>query len=349
MVMVCSLEPNLIVGHQSLEVKAAYIEHTGGPENIIHGDLPDPRPSAGQVRVRVGAVSVNPIDTYVRGGMVAAELPMPFVVGSDFAGTVEAVGEGVTEWKSGDRVWGANQGGHGRQGTSSELACVGAEWLHTIPEGVSDESAAAAALVGITAHIGVVMRAKVQAGETIFVNGGAGGVGSMVVQMAKALGARVIATAGSDERVAKAKALGAEEGINYRTNDVAERVRELAPTGVEVIWETRRETDFDWAIGLLAKHGRMVVMAGRDARPVLPVGPFYVKDCALHGFAMFNYTAAEQQPCGEDINRWLSEGKLKANIDRVLPLREAAAAHRLQEENTIGMAGTLAGKIVLKP
>jgi NADPH2:quinone reductase len=143
--------------------------------------------------------------------------------------------------------------------------------------------------------------------------------------------------------------LGAEEGINYRTNDVAERVRELAPTGVEVIWETRRETDFDWAIGLLAKHGRMVVMAGRDARPVLPVGPFYVKDCALHGFAMFNYTAAEQQPCGEDINRWLSEGKLKANIDRVLPLREAAAAHRLQEENTIGMAGTLAGKIVLKP
>ena len=154
MVMVCSLEPNLIVGHQSLEVKAAYIEQTGGPGNIIHGDLPDPRPSAGQVRVRVGAVSVNPIDTYVRGGMVAAELPMPFVVGSDFAGTVEAVGEGVTEWESGDRVWGANQGGHGRQGTSAELACVGAEWLHAIPEGVSDESAAAAALVGITAHIG---------------------------------------------------------------------------------------------------------------------------------------------------------------------------------------------------
>ena len=101
----------------------------------------------------------------------------------------------------------------------------------------------------------------------------------------------------------------------------------------------------DWAIGLLAKHGRMVVMAGRDARPVLPVGPFYVKDCALHGFAMFNYTAAEQRPCGEDINRWLAEGKLKANIDRVLPLSEAAAAHKLQEENTIGLAGTLAGKI----
>ena len=330
-------------------MKAAYIEETGGPEKIIFGELPDPSPGAGEVLVRVGAASVNPIDTYVRGGMVTAELPMPFVVGSDLAGTVEAVGESVTRFQSGDRVWGANQGGHGRQGTSAELACVGEERLHSTPEGVSDEDAAAVALVGITAHIGVVLRAKVQEEETIFVNGGAGGVGSMVVQMARALGARVIATAGSDERVAKAKAFGADEGINYKIEDVAAQVRELAPDGVDVLWETRRETDLDWAIGLLAKRGRMVVMAGRDARPMLPVGPFYVKDCALHGFAMFNYPAEEQCQCGDDINRWLADGKLKTNIDRVLPLSETAEAHRLQEENTIHLAGTLAGKIVLKP
>jgi NADPH2:quinone reductase len=330
-------------------MNAAYIEETGGPENLKFGDLPDPTPTAGEVLVRVGAVSVNPIDTYVRGGMVETELPMPFIVGSDLAGTVEAVGEGVTQWKTGDRVWGANQGGHGRQGTAAELACVGADWLHAIPEGVSDEDAAAVALVGITAHIGLVLRAQVVAGETVFVNGGAGGVGSMVVQIAKALGARVIATAGSDERVAKAKAFGADEGINYKTEDVAARVLEWAPDGVDVLWETRRETDFDWAIGLLAKRGRMVVMAGRDARPMLPVGPLYVKDCSVYGFAMFNYTAEEQRPCGDAINRWLAEGKLKANIDRVLPLSEVAAAHQLQEENTIGLAGTLAGKIVLKP
>ena len=330
-------------------MKAAYIEETGGPENLKYGDLPDPTPTAGEVLVRVGAVSVNPIDTYVRSGMVATELPMPFVVGSDLAGTVEAVGEGVTQWKTGDRVGGANQGGHGRQGTAAELACVGADWLHAIPEGVSDEDAAAVALVGITAHIGLVLRAQVVAGETVFVNGGAGGVGSMVVQIAKALGARVIATAGSDERVAKAKAFGADEGINYKTEDVAARVLKWDPEGVDMLWESRRETDFDWAVGLLAKRGRMVVMAGRDARPMLPVGPLYVKDCSVHGFAMFNYTAEEQRPCGDAINRWLAEGKLKANIDRVLPLSEVAAAHRLQEENTIGLAGTLAGKIVLKP
>jgi len=330
-------------------MKAAYIEETGGPEKIIVGELPDPSPVTDEVLVRVEAASVNPIDTYVRSGMVPAELPMPFVVGSDFAGTVEAVGEGVTRFQPGDRVWGANQGGHGRQGTFSELACVSEEWLHSVPVGVKEEDAAAIALVGITAHIGVVLRAKVQEGETVLVNGGSGGVGSMVVQMAKALGARVIATAGSDERVVKAKAFGADEGINYKTLDVGKQVLELSPNGVDVLWETRRETDLDWAIGLLAKRGRMVVMAGREARPMLPVGPFYVKDCALHGFAMFNYSANEQRQCGGDINRWLTEGKLKANIDRVLPLDEAAEAHHLQEESTIHLAGTLAGKIVLKP
>jgi len=330
-------------------MQAAFIEHTGGPEVIQFGELPDLLPQPGEVLVRVGASSVNPIDTYVRGGMVAAELPVPFVVGSDLAGTVEAVGEGVTEFAVGDRVWGANQGGHGRQGTAAELACVGAEWLHATPEGISDEEATAVALVGITSHIGLVLKANLQPGETVFVNGGAGGVGSMVVQISKAIGAQVIATAGSNERVAKAAELGADEVLNYKTDDVTARVAEIAPDGVDVLWETRRETDLDWAVSILAKRGRLVLMAGREARPVLPVGPLYVKDCSVHGFAMFNYPAAEQRRCGDDLNRWLAEGKLRANIDRVLPLSDAAEAHLLQEANTIGLAGTLAGKMVLTP
>ena len=329
-------------------MQAAYITETGGPEQIQVGELPNPKPGAGEVLVRVQAASVNPIDTYIRGGLVPMELPMPFVIGSDLAGEVIEVGEGVSGWTAGDRVWASNQGLLGRQGTSAERACVAADYLHAIPENVSAEDAAAVALVGITAHIGMVLRAKVQAGETVLVNGGAGGVGSMVVQIGKALGARVIATAGSDDRVAKAKKLGADEVIHYNTEDVTARVQALAPDGVNVLWETRREADFEWAVPLLAKRGRMVVMAGREARPVFPVGPFYVKDCELHGFAMFNYSAAEQRQCGEDLNRWLAEGKLRANIDRTLPLAEAAVAHRLQEENTIHGAGTLAGKIILK-
>ncbi|MFT4690554.1 MAG: NADPH2:quinone reductase [Limisphaerales bacterium] len=330
-------------------MQAAYINEPGPPENIFYGELPDPEPGAGQVLVRVAAVSVNPIDTYIRSGAVAVSLPKPFVVGNDLAGTVEAVGSGVTDFRQGDRVWCSNQGIAGRQGTFSELAAVNSEWLHPLPDSVAFEDAAAVALVGITAHLGVVRRARLAAGETIFVHGGSGGVGSMVVQMAKAIGARVITTAGSDERVAKCRELGADLAINYKSQSIAEAVSEFAPDGVNVFWETRRDTDFEAIIPLLTKHGRVVVMAGREARPVLPIGPFYVKDCELHGFAMFNYDAHEQRASAIAVNEWLSAGKLRANIDRVLPLSETAAAHRLQEDNTIRCLGSLAGKIVLRP
>jgi NADPH:quinone reductase len=121
------------------------------------------------------------------------------------------------------------------------------------------------------------------------------------------------------------------------------------PGGVNVWWETTREPDFETAIGALAFRGRMVLMAGREARPAFPVGPFYTRDCSLHGFVMFMAPPDEQRAAAKDINRWLSEGKLKPKIDRVLPLSEAATAHRVQEENTIGEKGTLSGKIVLKP
>ncbi len=330
-------------------MKAAYIENPGPPEVITFGDLPNPEPQGTQVLVKVGAVSVNPIDTYIRNGAKFWDLPMPFIVGCDLAGTVEAVGSEVKNLKPGDRVWGSNQGLLGRQGTFSEFAVVDEEWLYLTPEGVSDEQAAAIALVGITAHLGLVNEVGLQAGETIFVHGGTGGVGAMVVQMAKALGARVITTGGSDEKIQICKELGADIAINYKTQDTVSVLKEAAPDGVNVFWETLREPNFDQIVEVLARRGRIVVMAGRDARPELPVGPFYVKGCSLHGFVMFAFTSEEQRACAADINRWLSEGKLNARIDRVLPLAEAAAAHRLQEENTLGKVGTLAGKIVLKP
>jgi NADPH:quinone reductase len=170
-----------------------------------------------------------------------------------------------------------------------------------------------------------------------------------VVQMAKLLGARVIATAGSEPKAQICRDLGADVVINYKTQDVDAAIKEVAPDGVNVWWETLREPNFERTVPLLAKRGRMVVMAGRDARPAFPVGPFYVKDCSLHGFAMFNATPRELRAAANDINHWLAEGKLKARIDRVLPLSQAAEAHRLQEESTIRKSGVLAGKIVLKP
>jgi NADPH2:quinone reductase len=329
-------------------MKAAAIKHTGPPEAIEIMDLPQPAVAAGQVLVRVEAVDVNPIDTYVRSGMVAMPLPLPYIIGCDLAGVVEAVGPNVSNLKPGMRVWGSNQGLLGRQGTFAEFAAVDAQWLYPTPTEVSSEAAAALALVGITAHLGLVRDAKLKAGETLFVNGGSGGVGSVVVQMAKAIGARVVTTAGSIENLNLCREFGADLAVNYKDEDVDAQIKEFAPQGVNVFWETQREPNFDRAVSLLAPRGRMVIMAGRDARPQFPVGPFYVKGCSLFGFAMFNATPEEQQAAAADINRWHASGQLKANIDRVLPLEQAAAAHRLQEENTIHKAGTLTGKIVLK-
>ena len=330
-------------------MKAAYIEATGPPENIRYGDLPTPEPKAGQVLVRVDAVAVNPIDTYLRSGAIKMELPKPFIVGCDLAGTVEQVGPEATRYRAGDRVWGSNQGLLGRQGTFAEYAVVDEPWLYPLPDGVDSQTAAANALVGITAYLGLVRDARLRAGEMLFVNGGTGGVGSTVVQMAKALGARVITTAGTDEKVACCRELGADLVVNYKTADVDAAIREFAPQGVDVWWETLREPDLERSIGLLAMRGRMIVMAGRESRPTFPVGPFYVKDCSLHGFAMFNAPPEEQQEAGKAINGWLQSAALKPRIDRVLPLAETAAAHRLQEENTLGKQGSLAGKIVLTP
>jgi NADPH2:quinone reductase len=330
-------------------MKAAYIEKTGPPENIIIGERPTPEPTGNQVLVRVGAAALNPVDTYIRNGTIKMDIPLPFIVGCDLAGVVEKVGPTARRFKTGDRVWGSNQGLLGRQGTFAEYAAVEEEWLYPTPDGVSDEAAAACALVGITAHLGLVRDAQLKKGETLFVNGGTGGVGSMVVQMSKAIGARVITTAGSDEKVQACRETGADAAINYKSEDVAARVKEFAPQGVNVWWETLREPNFDQAVPLLAARGRMILMAGRDARPQFPVGPFYVKGCRLMGFAMFNATPEEQRTAADDINRWLAAGKIKSRIDRVMSLDQAGSAHRLQEENTVGKAGTLAGKIVIKP
>lgn len=333
-------------------MKAAFIETTGAPDMIRYGDLPDPVVGRGQVLVRVRACAVNPIDTYVRAGIVAMPLTFPFVVGCDLAGEVVAVGPGVDGLKPGDRVWGSNQGLLGRQGCFSELAAVDATWLYRTPAGVSDRDAAAGALVGITAHLGLVTHARLAAGETIFVNGGSGGVGSMVVQIAKRLGARVVATASHDAGITRLAGYGVDAVIDRRQcgdrDAFAAAVRAAMPGGANVWWEALREPDFDQIVSLLADRGRIVLMAGREARPTLPVGPFYVKEAVLMGFVMFKASWQEQAACAADLHRWMAGG-LRAPIGAVLPLAETAAAHRLQEEGTIGRTGRLDGKIVVEP
>ena len=180
-------------------------------------------------------------------------------------------------------------------------------------------------------------------------HGGTGGVGAMVLQMAKRAGARVIATAGSNEKAVRCRELGADTVINYKTENELEAILKAAPEGVDVFWETLREPNIEGIVSVMKERGRIVIMAGRDARPEFPVGPFYVKCLQLFGFVMFKASADELRACANDINQWLADGTLKSQISRTLPLSEAANAHQLQEDNTLGKEGSIAGKIILIP
>lgn len=329
-------------------MKAAYIEATGPAEAIEVGTLMDPEPGPGEVLVRVGYAALNPIDIYLRSGFIPMPMAFPYVVGCDLAGRVERVGPGVTRYREGDRVWGSNQGLLGRQGTCAELASVHQDWLYPTPDSVPDRDAAAMALVGITAHVGLFQCGRLKAGEVVYVAGGSGGVGSMVIQMAKAAGARVVTSAGSDDKLKLCTDLGADLAINYKTGDVPAKIREFATEGVDVWYETQREPNLEVSIPLLRPRGRMILMAGRTAKPTLPLGAFYPRGCSIHGFAMFNCTPEEQSRSAEDMNRWAAAKTMRVLIGKEFSLDETAAAEAYLEANTLHGAGTLTGKIVIR-
>lgn len=331
-------------------MKAAYINKPGPCNEIIVGEMPTPELMQDEYLIRIKAIALNPIDIYIRAGTIAMPLPKQFISGCDFAGVVESVGENCSRFKEGDRVWGSNQGLLGRQGTSAEFAAIKEDWLYPSPEGVDDQQLAATSLVGITAHLGLFRNVNLKAGETIFVNGGTGGVGSMVVQMAKAIGAKVITTVGSSAKEELCRSWGADKVINYKTDDILKEVKDYTSNqGVNVWFETQREPDFFKIVDLMTARGRIIIMAGRTAQPLFPVGPFYVKGLTLTGFAMFNATPDEQRRCANDINAWLASGKLRSHIGAAFPLSKAAEAHKILEENTLKGAGTLSGKVILLP
>ena len=332
-------------------MKAALSRQTGSPSVIEFGEVPKPEPRPTEVLVKVGAVSVNPIDTYIRAGAVSMISQFPYIIGSDLAGTVEAIGSEIKRFKVGDRVWGSNQGLFGRRGTFAEYCSVDERWLYPTPAKESDSEAAAGALVGLTAHMGLFLHAGLGPGEVVFVNGGAGGVGSAVVQLAKAAGAFVITTGGSEQSFAICKKMGADLVLDYNNHQLDDQIRafSLPHGGVHLWFETQREPMLDRTVSLMAPRGRIVLMAGRAARPEFPVGPFYVKDLRIIGFAMFNGAPEEQRAAAEKLNTLYEFDRWKPLIGKTLPLSDAAIAHELQEANTLQKQGTVRGKIVLIP
>lgn len=332
-------------------MRAAFIKEQGAPDVLRVDEIETPRPKSGEILVKVGAAALNPIDTYIRSGAIPLPIEFPYIPGCDFAGQVEAVGNGVKRFKVGDRVWGSNQSLFGRQGTFAEYIAVHEDWAYATLDEMTDDDAAAAALTGITAHLGLFLHGQLQKDEIVFVNGGTGGVGSMVVQFAKAAGAHVITTAGTNEKRELAASLGADLVLDYRSDSLDDNIRAYCDGhgGIDVWWETQRQPSLPRTIGLMKKRGRIILMAGRDAEPQFPLGQFYTNDLRLLGFAMFNASPFEQQHCAEQMNEWYQRDLWRPVIGAEFSLDEAAAAHKLQEENTLGDASSLVGKILVKP
>ncbi|WP_277829519.1 NADPH:quinone reductase [Speluncibacter jeojiensis] len=322
-------------GDVPAQMTAAYITEPGTADAIRVGPLPTPRPAADQVLVRTEALVVNHVDTFVRSGAYRTALPSPFVIGRDLVGTVVQVGSTATGFAVGDRVWCNSLGHGGRQGSFAQYAAVPAERLYRLPDGVDAESAAAVLHTAATAHLGLFREAGLRVGETIIVGGAAGGVGSCVVQLAAAAGARVIATA-RPEDADWCRGCGAAEVVDYRDPELFARLAELAPDGADVYWDNAGVHDLEHAVPLLARRGRIIAMAGMSTMPTLPVGQLYVRDASIRGFAISNAGVDDLAAAAKVVNHGLKSGILKARIADRLPLAQAADAHRRQEAGPHG-------------
>lgn len=321
-------------------MRAAFIRATGGTDRIEVGELSIPRPGPTDVLVQVIASEVNHVDLFVRSGAYSTHTPFPFVIGRDLVGTVIEVGEGVDGFEPGDRVWCNSLGHHGRQGAFAQYAVVPAERLYALPAGVDPMSAAAILHTGATAHLGLVREAGLRLAETILVGGAGGGVGSAVVQLATAMGARVIATASPrDEQWCRA--CGADVVLDYHAADLDERIRAAAPRGIDVWWDTSGHHDLDAALSHLRPRGRILIIAALDATTALPIGALYTSDASLRGFVLSDATVDDLAAAADVINALLEAGRLKGRIAATFPLEEAARAHEEME------AGSRHGRIVI--
>ncbi|MET9962758.1 NADPH:quinone reductase [Streptomyces sp. NPDC006326] len=324
-------------------MRAAFIEELGPAENIRYGELAPPTPGPTDVLVDVEAVSVNPVDTFVRSGLFRTPVEFPFVVGRDLVGTVVAAGPGAAGFAVGDRVWCNSLGHGGRQGAAAERAVVPVDRLHHLPPGVDAAEAVAVLHPAGTAYLALFTHGRVRPGETVLVGGGAGNVGSALIVMAAEAGARVVATAAARD-AEYCRSLGAEAVFDYKDPELSVRIREFSPCGIDVHVDTSGTNDLAGAVEVLAHRGRIVLLAGARTRPALPAGPLYMKDGAVVGFVISHATTAELAEAAGSINRLLADGRLRARTVERVPLSQAARTHQRIE------AGELHGsRVVLLP
>jgi NADPH2:quinone reductase len=322
-------------------MKAIRVQQTGGPEVMESADVPVPQPKPAEALVKVSVAGVNAIDGYFRDGRFRT--PLPFIPGQEGAGVVTAVGAQAKTAKVGDRVaW------SGVLGSYADFVVSPEEHLVPVPETLTDQQAAAAMVHGLTAHYLVNDAHKLKAGETALVHAAAGGVGLLLVQMARAVGARVIGTASSEEKARLAREAGADEVIVFTKHDFEAEVKRLTDgKGVEVVYDGVGKATFEKNLNVMRLRG-MLVLYGMSSGPVLPVDPAKLSEkgslyMARTTLAHFTATRDELLARTRALFGMIAEGKLKLRIAKTYPLADAAQSHRDME------ARKIAGKLLLIP
>jgi NADPH2:quinone reductase len=316
-------------------MKAIRVHTPGGPEALQYEDAPTPTPKAGEALVKIEAIGVNFIDIYIRSGLY--KNPLPLTLGQEAAGVVEVVGPNVTEVQVGDRV-----AYSGTPGSYAEYAVVPATRLVKVPPDLDAKSAAAAMLQGMTAHYLANTTYPLKAGDAALVHAAAGGVGLLLVQMAKMRGARVFGTVSTDVKAKLAKEAGADETILYTQQDFEAEVKRLTDgRGVQVVYDSVAKTTFEKGLNALAPRGYMVLY-GQSSGPVPPFdlaqlgakGSLFITRPSL---AHYTLTREELLQRAGDVLGWIRAGQLKLTIDQTFPLKNAAEAHRrLEGRQSIG-------------
>ncbi|MBO8142430.1 MAG: quinone oxidoreductase [Firmicutes bacterium] len=318
-------------------MRAIRVERLGGPEVLTLAEVPPPEPGPGEVRIKVAAAGVNFIDVYHRSGLYP--LTVPFIPGSEAAGVVDAVGAGVAEFRPGDRVAHAMQ-----LGSYAEYQVVPARNLVSVPPEVSLEDAAAIMLQGMTAHYLATSTFSLHPGHRALVHAAAGGVGLLLVQIAKMRGATVYGTVSTEEKARLAREAGADEVILYTRTDFETEVRRLTGgEGVDVVYDSVGRATFEASMRCLKPRGYLVLY-GQSSGPVPPLDPQVLNQRGslfLTRPSLGHYIARREELLARagDLFGWLRDGKLRLRVDRTFPLDEAAEAHRLLEGR--GSAGKL--------
>jgi NADPH:quinone reductase len=326
-------------------MRAIQITQTGGPDVLVLRDLPTPTPGPGQALIKIEACGVNFIDVYLREGRYPA--PLPFIPGQEAAGTIVSLGPSLAgtsaKLKPGDRVAWCHI-----PGTYAQLAVAPTDRLIHIPDAISTHQAAGAMLQGMTAHYLAYSTYAIQPGDPVLIHAGAGGVGLLLIQIAKALGARIFTTVSTEEKAELARGAGADEVILYTQEDFAAKVREFTSgEGVPVVYDSVGKTTFDGSLSCLRPRGLMVLFGGSsgavppfDLIKLSTSGSLFVTRPTLKDYIA---TRADLEQRAQDILSWIAEGKLHLRLEHTYPLADAAQAHRDLE------ARRTTGKVLLIP